>query len=130
MGARHPKPYKGGKDGKKEQVTVPWKKRAIAKLEANKRDKKTPSTPEQLKVAVGAPKGGINKLLDLDRDPPQLTSAYVFAISEKLEILPPVLETEEDDDDFAADVLLLRSLNTEARRELMITAGRLPKKLR
>ena len=119
--AKHPKPYKEGKT----QVTVPWKKRVLAAIAANKEAKVKPLNIDQLKDIVGAKKGSLNRLLKLDLDPPQLTSAFVSEISNELGVLPPVLEEETDDLEFAAAVLMLRSLDVKARRHLMMTAERL-----
>ncbi len=122
--ARHPKSYKAGKS----QVTVPWKRRVIAKLAGNKKAGAKPANIDQLADLVGAAKGGLNGLLDLDRRPPQFTSADERAITELLKIIPPVLEEDEDDPDFAKDVLLLRALDPDSRRDLMITAARLKRR--
>lgn len=122
--ARHPKPYKDGK----AQVTVPWKRRVLAKIAENKTAKHQPINIDQLALIVKASKGSLNKLLKLDHVPPQLTSAFADEITEVLGILPPVVEDDDDDPDFARDVLLLRSLDADARRDLMLTAGRMPKK--
>lgn len=122
--ARHPKPYKEGKD----QVTLPWKRRALEQLARNKAAQMRPENIDQLGKMLDAPKGSFNKLLDLKRSPPQLTSSYAIEISELLGIAPPVIESDDDDPDFARDVLLLRSLNIESRRALMFTAARLEKK--
>lgn len=122
--ARHPKTYKEGKS----QVTVPWKRRVIAKLEENDKNEAAPANIEQLRKMVKAPKAGLNKLFDLKRDPPQLTSGFVDDITKVLGVLPPVLEDDKDDPDFARDVLLLRSLDVQVRRALMLTAASLPKK--
>lgn len=124
-GARHPKPYV---EGEKTQVTVPWKRRVLAKLAVNKAMNGSPNSPEQLKDAVGAPKSAINKLLDLKRDPPQLTSTYTDAITRILGVDPPILENEDDDPEFARYVLLLRSLTPAARRALMSAAEGMDKK--
>ncbi len=124
-GARHPKPYK---DGKKEQVTVPWKRRVLAKIATNKAAGSRPANIDQLAEIVGAKKGGLNRLLDLKKT--QLTSGDAREITRVLGVLPPVVERDEDDPDFARDVLLLRSLDVESRRDLMLTAERLQKKPR
>lgn len=114
----------------KVQVTVPWKRRVLARLARNKDLGLKPANVEQLGKDLAAPKAAMNKLLDLERDPPQLTSSYVKEICELLDVTPPVLEEEGDDPDFAADVLLLRDLDIEARRALMLTAARMPRKRR
>lgn len=124
LGARHPKPYKDGK----AQVTVPWKRRVLAKLAENKKAKHRPANIDQLAEIVKASKGSLNKLLKIELQPPQLTSAFAEDITAILRILPPVLEEDDDDPDFAGDVLLLRSLDVGARRDLMLTAERMPKK--
>lgn len=123
-GARHPKPYKDGK----AQVTVPWKRRVLEKLEKNKKASPQirPSNIDQLADIVGAKKGSLNRLLDLETD--QLSSSFALEISEVLDVLPPVLEEDGDDPDFARDVTLLRSIDPSARRDLMLTASRLQKK--
>jgi hypothetical protein len=120
--ARHPKPYKKGK----AQVTVPWKRRVLAKLAENKKAGLRPSNIDQLAEIVGAKKGGLNRLLDLDKM--QLTSGDADEVTKVLGILPPVLENDGDDPDFARDVLLLRSLEPAARQDMMMIAGRLLKK--
>jgi hypothetical protein len=119
--ARHPKPYKDGRG----QVTIPWKRRVLAKLQKNEDDKKSPANPEQLRNAVGAKKGSMNALLDLGRVPQQLTSVYVSEICEALEILPPLLEQDQDDEEFIRDVMLLRKLTRDERRDVLATAKRI-----
>jgi len=123
----------------KTQVTIPWKRRVLAALEANAKHKGPPdpilrpANREQLMDAVDGSKGQINKLLDLDRDPPQLSAEKdkVEHISRLLGIAPPLVETEEDDDDTAAIVHLIRSLTKEKRTLLMGVAKGFnePKKL-
>jgi hypothetical protein len=126
--ARHPKPYKGGK----RQVTVPWKRRVLAKLAEHKAatPRRAPWNIDQLMERVGAPKGSLNTLLKIDVENPQTASAYTDEISEVLGITPPVLEEDGDDPGFADDVLLLRTLSPESRRALMMTAQRLEKRRR
>jgi hypothetical protein len=122
--ARHPKEYKKGKS----QVTLPWKRRVLSRLAENKRANKTPANREQLNDAVAAPKGSVNGLLDLDRDPPQLTSAYADEISELLQIAPPLLEEDGDDEEFVRDVMFLRTLTRDERRDLLQVASRISKR--
>lgn len=121
-GARHPKPYKDGK----AQVTIPWKRRVLDKLAKNKASNARPCNIDQLADIVGAKKGSLNRLLDVEAD--QLSSSFALEVSEVLGILPPVLEEDGDDADFAADVTLLRSIEPTSRRDLMLTAARLQKK--
>jgi hypothetical protein len=125
-GARHPKPYKDGK----RQVTIPWKRRVLAKLKDNEKRGHKPAKIEHLRDLIGAPKGGLNTLFKLDKDPPQLTSAYVDEILEVLEIAPPLVEEDADDEQFVRDVELLRRLTDEARRDLMLIARQMPRKSR
>jgi hypothetical protein len=122
--ARHPKPYKKGKS----QITIPWKRRVLAKLAQNKLAKKQPANLEQLKDSVGATKGALNSTFDLEKDPPQLTSAYATDITEMLGIEPPLIEADDDSEDLLRDIKVLRSLTDEARGEMMATARRLPKR--
>ncbi len=123
--ARHPKPYV---DAPAKQITVPWKRRVLAKLASNKEAKIRPWNIDQLRLEVDAKKGGLNKTFDLEREPPQLTSKYADQITELLKILPPLVETDEDDEDFVEDVLLLRTLTRGARRDLMALAKRTEKR--
>ncbi len=124
-GARHPKPYN---EGPRRQVTIPWKRRVLAKLKENREKKIEPANIGQLRGIVGAPKGSLDALLDLEREPQQLTSTYVDEIDAVLGTTPPLVETDEDDEDFARDVQILRTLTRESRRDLMIVAQQMPKK--
>lgn len=124
-GARHPRPYV---DRPRRQVTIPWKRRVIAKLAANEKDGKRPFKIEQLKDLVDATKGSLNELFDLEREPQQLTSKYADAINEVLGIAPPLLEADDDDEEFIRDVELLRTLTPETRADLMSLARRMSKK--
>lgn len=126
-GARHPKPYN---DGDRRPITIPWKRRVIAKLADNEKNGIEPKNINQLRLLLKAPKGGMNKMLDLERDPPQMTGTYVDEISERLDIAPPLVETDEDDENFARDVHVLRQLAPEARRELIALASRMASKRR
>lgn len=123
-GARHPKPYIEGKS----QVTIPWKRRVIAKLEHNEREGINPFRIEHLKKLVGAPKGSLNTLFKLDKEPPQLTSGYAEAITRILGVTPPLVEQDGDDEQFVRDVLALRELTPDERRDLMSIAARMSKK--
>ena len=123
--ARHPKPYN---EGPRRQVTIPWKQRVLAKLEENKKAGKKPANREQLRGEVGVPKNSINVLLDLEKDPPQLTSTYADAINDALKIEPPLIEQEGDDDEFIRDVAFLRKLTPEQRRDLVTALRRLVEK--
>lgn len=120
--ARHPKPYKDGR----RQVTVPWKRRVLTKLDENKKTGRTPANREQLNNAVGAPKGVVNKLLDIDND--QMTNAYVDEICEVLQIAPPLIEEDDDDEEFVRDVIFLRTLSRDARRDLVQFAKSMAKR--
>lgn len=126
-GARHPKPYN---DGERKPITIPWKRRVIAKLAENDKNGIEPRNINQLRLLLKAPKGGLNKMLDLERDPPQLTGTYVDEISERLEIAPPLIETDADDESLARDVHVLRQLAPEARRELIALAIRVARERR
>ena len=133
MGARQPRPRR---KRPKKQVTVPWKRRVIAQIEQNERDqtatgvvdRKKPANVEQLRKLVGASKKALNRLFDLELDPPQLSNDRVDEITGVLGVAPPLLETEDDDDDLSAVVHVLRRLTKEARRDLMKIAESLPKK--
>lgn len=124
-GARHPKRYK---ESPAKPVTIPWKLRVLAKLEDNKREGKQPANIDQLKDMVGAAKGSLNALLDLERDPVQWTTKYLDEINEALGVDPPLFETEEDDRDFWRDVQLLRSLTEESRLVVRLNMERFEKK--
>lgn len=121
-GARHPKPYN---DGERRQVTIPWKRRVIAKLADNERDGVEPKNINQLRLLLKAPKGGLNKMLDLERDPPQLTGTYVDEICERLGIEPPLIEADGDTEDFVRDVHALRRVPVDVRREVMALVYRM-----
>jgi len=123
--ARHPVRYK---EGPSKQITVPWKRRVLSKLAENKTNGKNPANVEQLRIIVKAKKGGLNKTLDLDLDPPRLTSKYADDITAELGIDPPLVETDEDDPGFWNDVRRLRALSAEARSDLMRIAEQLAKK--
>lgn len=97
----------------------------LAKLEENKRAKKSPANREQLNDAVDAPKGSINNLLNLERSPPQLTSVYVDEICDVLKIAPPLIEADTDDEEFVRDVMLLRKLTRDERRDALRVVERL-----
>lgn len=122
-GARHPKPYK---DGPRGQITVPWKRRVLAKLDANKKSRVRPWNIEQLREILDAPKAGLNKLLKPESD--QLTSKYADEITSLLQVTPPLVEQETDDEDFVRDVLLLRRLTTQQRADVMRIVAGLAKK--
>jgi len=123
---RYPKPYK---EGPRRQVTIPWKRRVLAQLEKNAQNGHAPANREQLNKLIEAKKGSVNKLLDLDREPPQLTSTYADEITALLKVAPPLVETDEDNDlELARDVQILRSLEPGFRRSLMETAAAGPKK--
>lgn len=121
---------------KKKQVTVPWKRRALAKLKDNEKaqdedgvvDPKRPINIEQLRKLVKASKKALNVLFDLDRDPPQLSNDHVDEITGVLGIAPPLLEEDSDDDDLAEVVHLLRTLTRESRQDVLAIARRMPKK--
>lgn len=102
----------------------------IAKLAENDKNGIEPRNINQLRLLLKAPKGGLNKMLDLERDPPQLTGTYVDEISERLEIAPPLIETDADDESLARDVHVLRQLAPEARRELIALAIRVARERR
>lgn len=120
--AKHPKPYKDGRT----QITTPWKRRVLAALDRNDKAEREPRNIGQLRTAVGAKKGGLDNTLDLERG--QLTSAYAQEISDVLGIAPPLIEDDEDDEDFVRHVQLLRTLTVDARHDLMVTAQRLPRR--
>ena len=124
--ARHPGPYN---EGPRRQITIPWKKRALAKLESNKAAGLTPANQDQLMTMVGAKKGGINSTLKVTGKQ-QFTSTYADDITRILEIDPPLVETEEDDEHFVRYVTILRSLTPQAQHELMRLAATMEKKTR
>lgn len=113
--ARHPKSYKGNR----KPVTLEWKRRAIAKLEGNKRAGRQPANPEQLRAAVKAKKGSMNKLLDLERKPQQNTSAYVDEICAVLEMDPPVFDVKRDED-LERDIEVFSTLPPEERAAYVV----------
>jgi hypothetical protein len=107
---------------------MPWKRRVLAKLTKNKETKTRPWNRDQLGEVVEAPKGSMNNLLDVDRDPPQLTSVYADQISIVLGVTPPVLEEDGDDPGFPEAVLLLRQLTPESLAVVVGVAAELNKK--
>jgi hypothetical protein len=110
--ARHPKTYK---DTPASPVTIPWKRRVLKKLKENEDANVRPCNIDQLKGLIGAAKGSLNKLLDLEREPAQWTTKYLDEITSALGVEPPLLETDDDDPDFVRDVQLLRSLSPDSR---------------
>lgn len=121
---RRAKPYK---DGPRKQMTIAWKKLVIAKLAENKKLGKTPANPAQLAAAVDADKRGIYETFNLDRDPPQMSSAYVDEICETLQIPPPMAEASQDVD-LERDLTIVRAMSPEDRRALIEIAQRMLKR--
>jgi hypothetical protein len=100
----------------------------LAKLKRNEADGEHPANVGQLRVVVGAKKGNLDALFDLERDPPQLSSIYVEKITKRLGVEPPFLEEDGDDDDFVRDARMLRTLTHAARQRLMLLAQDLPRR--
>lgn len=118
--ARHPKPYKKGK----KPITVGWKKRVRAKLEANEKTGTKPDNLAELARIIDADKRGIYVTFDLDREPQQMVSAYVDEICKALGVAPPLADLD-DDEGFVRDVRAISGLSPEIRRSIVELALRL-----
>jgi hypothetical protein len=126
-GARHPKPYV---EGKRKQMTIAWKRRVQAKLDENAKAGIKPSTvadlARMLRRGKGADKAGLYRALDPESD--QTASADVDEICHMLGVGPPLVESDEDEE-LQGDLEVIRSLSPDARRELMVIARRMPRKI-
>ncbi len=116
-GARHPGTYK---PGTRKQMTRDWKMRVKAKLEKNKEAGIRPGNIPEL-AALIAPgnknyKPGLYRALDPDGD--QVSSADVDVICRLLNIDPPLVEAESDED-LQRDLDIIRALSREDRRAVI-----------
>jgi hypothetical protein len=123
-GARHPKPYV---KKPRKQMTRAWKERVLARLEENDAADRMPRNPAELARMLKADKAGMYATFDLERDPPQMSSSYVDAICDLLDIGPPMVESNEDAE-LEADLEIIRHMPADARRDLMVIARRMPKR--
>lgn len=118
--ARHPKPYN---KGPRKQMTPAWKARVVEKLKENEAAGASPANlAEMAALLAKADKAGIYRTFNT----PQMSSSYVDAICELLEIAPPLVEAT--DEDLQQDIEILRSMPRDARRDLMAIAERMVKK--
>lgn len=99
-------------------MTVAWKQLVLDRLGTNKKIKKKPMNLSQLSVSVHADKRGIYETFDLDREPPQMASAYVDEICRVLEIGLPMLESSHDTE-LERDLDVVRSMSPAKRKAML-----------
>jgi hypothetical protein len=102
-------------------MTVAWKELVIATLTDNKKKGRKPSNLAQIASALEADKRGIYETFNLEREPPQMSSAYVDQICEILHIAPPMVEASSDPD-LERDLDVVRGMDPESRRALVLLA--------
>lgn len=116
--ARHPKPYN---KGPRKQMTPAWKARVVEKLKENEAVGASPANLAELAAVLPkADKAGIYRTFNT----PQMSSSYVDAICELLDISLPLVEAA-DDEELQRGIDLLRSMSRDARRDLMAIAERM-----
>lgn len=101
-------------------MTVEWKKLVLATLEANEKAGRKPANLAQLAKMIPADKRGTYVTFDLELDPPKISSVDVDRICEILKIAPPMVASSVDDPDLERDLDVVRAMNPETRRALIV----------